>query len=296
MQTGANRRKTIEMIHKLDFMVTTDIVMSDTAWMADLVLPAPSYLERQDPMSGLQGGPAGVCVITRDPVVPAMFESKPIVWIVSELAKRLGLEEFFDFTMDSYRRVQLEKLPGAMDAVKKKGVFYAKSKVYGLYEGKVFKTLSKKIELYNQRYEKMGIDPMPVYNPPKKVPKGQFRIVVGRNAYITQGSSTNNRLLAELVPENELWMHPGAAEKLGIASGDTVEVSSSVGDEKLKVRITEETRRDTVYMDTGFGAISKGLSVVYGKGACISAVLEDRSDEISGNMAMHETIVTVRKA
>ena len=51
MQTGANRNKTIEMIHKLDFMVTVDIAMSDTAWMADLVLPAPSYLERQDPVS-----------------------------------------------------------------------------------------------------------------------------------------------------------------------------------------------------------------------------------------------------
>ena len=29
--------------------------MSDTAWMADLVLPAPSYLERQDPVAPLQG-------------------------------------------------------------------------------------------------------------------------------------------------------------------------------------------------------------------------------------------------
>jgi len=295
MQTGANREKTIEMIHKLDFMVTVDIAMSDTAWMADLVLPAPSYLERKDPVSALQGSSACACVITRDPVVPAMFESKPVVWIVSELAKRLDLGEFFDFTMDSYRKAQLKKLPDAMKAIKTDGAYYNKSKLYGRYEGKVFKTLSKKIELYNQRYEKMGIDPMPVYKPPKKVPEGRFRIVVGRNAYITQGSSTNNELLAELVPENRLWLHPESALKLGIRQGDTVEVASTVGRERLKVRITEETRKDTVYMDSGFGAISKGLSNVYGKGACIAAVLEDHSDEISGNMAMHETMVVVRK-
>jgi thiosulfate reductase/polysulfide reductase chain A len=42
------------MINKLDFMMSVDIAMSDTAWMADLVLPAPNYLERQDPVSTLR--------------------------------------------------------------------------------------------------------------------------------------------------------------------------------------------------------------------------------------------------
>jgi thiosulfate reductase/polysulfide reductase chain A len=48
-------------------------------------------------------------------------------------------------------------------------------------------------------------------------------------------------------------------------------------------------------MDTGFGVISKGLSKIFGKGACIADVLEDHADRISGNMAMHETFVTVSK-
>ena len=118
---------------------------------------------------------------------------------------------------------------------------------------------------------------------------------VGRNAYITQGSSTNNALLAELVPENELWLHPKPARNLAIASGDVVEVTSAVGKGRLKVRVTEEIRPDTVYMDSGFGVLSKGLSNVYGKGASIVEILEDHNDTISGNMAMHETFVTIRK-
>ncbi|MBW1896182.1 MAG: molybdopterin-dependent oxidoreductase, partial [Deltaproteobacteria bacterium] len=295
MQTGANRQKTIEMINKLDFMLTVDIAMSDTAWMADLVLPAPSYLERQDPVSPLQGSSACACMITRDPMVPAMFESRPVFWIVSELAKRLDLGEYFDFTMDEYRNEQLKDLPDAMEALKNDGVYYNPGKLYGVYEGKVYKTLSKKIELYNQRYADMGIDPMPVYKPPREVPEGRFRLVVGRNAYVTQGSSTNNALLHELVPENALWLHPEQANKLGINKDDRVEVKSPAGSGTLKVRITEETREDTVYMDTGFGVLSKGLSLVYGKGACIAEILQDYNDEISGNMAMHETFVTVNK-
>jgi thiosulfate reductase/polysulfide reductase chain A len=295
MQTGANRNKTIEMINRLDFMMTVDITMSDTAWMADLVLPAPSYLERQDPVSAFLASSACSGVLTRDPIVPAMFESKPLFWIVKELAKRLDLGEHFDFTIEDYRKAQLKKLPEVAKALKEDGVYNIVEHSHGIHEGKPFKTRSKKIELYSERYEENGIDPMPVYNPPQNVPENRFRIVVGRNAYITQSASTNNALLWELEPENSLWIHPDPAKRLGIRHEDLVEVKSSAGKGRLKARVTKDTRPDTVYMDTGFGVISKGLSKIYGKGACIAEVLIDEADDISGNMAMHETIVSVRK-
>ena len=295
MQTGANRNKTIEMINKLDFMMTVDITMSDTAWMADLVLPAPSYLERQDPVSAFLASSACSGVLTRDPIVPALFESKPVFWIVKELAKRLDLAEHFDFTIEDFRKAQLKKLPEVAKALKNDGVYNIVSHSHGIHEGKPFKTRSKKIELFSSRYAESGIDPMPVYNSPKTVPQNHFRIVVGRNAYITQSASTNNALLWELEQENSLWIHPDPADRLGIRPGDTVEVKSPAGKGRLKARVTEDTRPDTVYMDTGFGVISKGLSKIYGKGACIAEILEDQADDISGNMAMHETIVSVNK-
>ena len=296
MQTGANRNKTIEMIRKLDFMMTVDIAMSDTAWMADLVLPAPSYLERQDPVSAFLASSACSGVLTRDPIVPALFESKPVFWIVKELANRLDLGEHFNFTIEDFRKAQLKKLPEVARALKNDGVYNIVGHSHGIHEGKPFKTRSKKIELFNSRYEENGIDPIPVYTPPQPVPDNHFRIVVGRNAYITQSASTNNALLWELEPENSLWIHPVPAKRLGIQHGKPVEVKSPVGKGRLKARVTEDTRPDTVYMDTGFGVISKGLSKIFGKGACIAEVLEDHADRISGNMAMHETFVTVIKA
>ena len=295
MQTGANRQKTIEMINKLDFMMTADITMSDTAWMADLVLPAPSYLERQDPVSAFLASSSCSGVLTRDPIVPAMFESKPVFWIVKELARRLDLGEYFDFTIEDFRQAQLKKLPEVAKTLKEDGVYNIVGHSHGIHEGKPFKTRSKKIELFSSRYAENGIDPMPIYRPPKSVPQNHFRIVVGRNAYITQSASTNNTLLWELERENFLWIHPDPAQQLGIRHGDPVEVKSPAGMGRLKARVTEATRPDTVYMDTGYGVISKGLSKIYGKGACIAEVLEDHADEISGNMAMHETIVSVRK-
>jgi thiosulfate reductase/polysulfide reductase chain A len=295
LQSVANRSKTLEMIEKLDFMLTMDIVMSDTAWMSDLVLPAPTYLERQDPAVGLQGSSACACVVTRDPVVQPMYESKPVFWILKELAGRLDLGEYFDFTIDEYRRQQLRHLPDAERALREDGVYYNPSKLYGVYEGRRYKTLSKKIELYNKRYADMGVDPMPVYRSPRKPPPGQFRMVVGRNAYFTHCTTQNNALLHQFIEENTLWINPKAASRLGIKAGDMVDISSEAGKGTLKACLKEGIREDTIYMLSGFGVLSKGLTNIYGRGACMSEILVDYADELSGNMAMHETFVTVKR-
>ncbi|MFV0350541.1 MAG: molybdopterin-dependent oxidoreductase [Halodesulfovibrio sp.] len=295
MATAPNRAKTMAMAEQMDFSVVVDIAMTDTAHMADLVLPAPSYLERLDPASGLQGSSACACVVVRDPVVDALYESRPVFDILKDVAGRLDLGEYFDFTIEDYRTKQFAELPDAMEALRRDGVYYNPSKVYGLYEGKAHKTLSQKIELFNQRYADMGLDPMPVYTSPAKVPNNQFRLVVGRNAYFTHGSTQNNALLHELVPENTLWLHPDAAKALGIADGELVEVASSVGRGELKASLTKGIRTDTVYMLTGFGAISPGLTRIHNVGASISALLDDKVDAISGNAALHTTFVTVTR-
>lgn len=295
LQTLANRRKTIAMMDKLDFMITVDITMSDTAWMSDLVLPAPSYLERQDPASALQGASACACVVTRDPVVPALYESKPVFWILKEIAGRLALGEYFDFTIEEYRKQQLRDLPDAERALKEDGVFYSHDKLYGVYEGKLFRTKSTKIELYNERYAQEGVDPIPVYRAPATPPENHFRLVLGRDAYFTHATTQNNSLLHELMPENALWIHPKSAASLKISEGETVHVSSKAGSADIQVTLKNGIREDTVYMASGFGVLSRGLSNIFGKGACVAELIEDHADDLSGNMAMHETFVHISR-
>jgi thiosulfate reductase/polysulfide reductase chain A len=199
-------------------------------------------------------------VVTRDPVVPALFESKPVFWILKELAKRLDLTEYFDFTIEEYRKQQLKNLPDGERALREDGVYYNPSKLYGVYQGQVYKTLSKKIELFNKRYDDMGVDPMPIYRAPRRKPSAKFRMVVGRNAYFTHCPSQNNALLHQFMPENTLWMNPKAAKRLAIRDGYKVEISSKAGKGTLKANIKEGIREDMVYMLSGFGVLSKGLT------------------------------------
>ena len=297
MATAPERRKTREMIDALDFMVVADITMSDTAWMADLVLPMPSGLERQDPVQALQSGAEGACLVWRDPVIAPLHQSRPMFDVLKALAGKLGFPEAFDFDIPKYREMQLAGLPEAAEALKRDGVYYPPNPPLGTTDGQPFKTPSQKIELFSTRYEGLGLDPLPVYQPPKASADAgrKFRLVAGRSACVTQASSTNNALLSEFEPENTLWLNEASAKELGIRQGDVVLVESQVGKGELKALVTPKIRPDTVYMLSGFGAISGGLSRIKGKGASIVELMESRFDAICGNSAIHETFVSVKK-
>ena len=75
-----------------------------------------------------------------------------------------------------------------------------------------------------------------------------------------------------------------------------VKVKSPVGEETLRLEVTDKIRPDSVYMAHGFGVLSKGLSNIYGKGGCDAALIETKYCPISGNAALHETLVEVLPA
>jgi thiosulfate reductase/polysulfide reductase chain A len=292
-----NRAKTLKMMDQMDFICTIDITMSDTAWYSDVVLPEATYLERQDPLESIPG--ILPVVAFRQPCIEPMFESKPNLWIMQQIARRLGDEvaEQFDFTIEEHIHHQVKSNPKILEDLKSKGVYYEKTEpTYGKTLGKRLKTKSGKIEIYSKKYAESGLDPLPVYRAPESVPTGKYRLLVGRNAYFTHGTTANNPYLHDLMPENTLWLNVAEAQKRGLKNGQTVRVKSAVGMETLKLEVTEKIRPDSVYMAHGFGVLSKGLTKIHGKGGCDAALIEDKACPISGNVAMHETFVEILPA
>ncbi len=292
-----NRAKTLKMMEQMDFICTIDIAMSDTAWYSDVVLPEATYLERQDPLESL----AGILPVVafRQPCVEPLFESKPNLWIMQNLARRLGDEvaATFDFTIDEHIHHQVSKNPKILKDLKNKGVHYMKVlPTYGLTRGKRLRTKTGKIELYSANYARKGLDPLPVYTRHEDVPAGKFRLIVGRSAIFTHGTTANNAYLHDIMPENTLWLNTLSAQKAGLSDGQLVKVKSRVGEGTLKLEVTDKIRPDCVYMVHGFGVLSKGQSLIHGRGACDAALIEDKIEPISGNVAMHQTFVEVSPA
>jgi thiosulfate reductase/polysulfide reductase chain A len=298
MNALPDQGKTLKMMEAMDFVGVIDVQMSDTAWYADVVFPESAYLERTDPMEGMPGiWPA---VVFRQQAVKPIHDTKPNLEIVQGLAKRLNLSDYFDYTIDQWIEAQAQDLPveNPLEHIKKHGVLAIAEPKYGqtLKADHRFVTKSGKIELYSERLQESGYDPLPVYKPPTPPPAGQFRMVLGRKAYFTHANQTNNPWLNEFCPVNDLWINPQSAQALSIDTGDLLEVTSSAGTVKIKARVTDEIRPDCVFMLHGYGKKAKWQKLAFDVGASDAVVLETAWDEVSGNAAFHETFVKVRKA
>lgn len=297
MNALPDQGKTIQMLQQMDFVGVIDVQMSDTAWYADVIFPESTYLERQDPVEVMSG--IWPVVVYRQPVIKPLHDTKPTLEIVQGVAKRLNLSQYFDFTIDQWINAQVKELPldAPLEYLKKHGIYVPPDfPKYGttLNAEHRFVTKSGKIELYSDRLQEFGYDPLPVYHAPAQPPPGTFRLILGRKAYFTHGNSTNNPWLNAFDPENRLWLNPVSADSLGVNDGQMLEVSSTAGTVKLKAKITQEIRPDCVFMLHGFGKRSKWQRLA-GVGASDAQLLETAWDKVSGNAAMHETFVKVRK-
>jgi thiosulfate reductase/polysulfide reductase chain A len=297
MNAVPDQGKTLKMIEGMDFVAVVDIAMSDTAWYADVVFPESHYLERTDPIEVMPGiWPAAVL---RQQVVKPIHDTKPCLEIVQGLARRLGLMDYFDYTIDQWIAEEAKDLPvpNGLDYIKQHGVVAFTEAKYGTTRNAVYRFVTKtgKIELYSERLKEAGHDPLPVYVSHAQPPADKFRMVLGRKATMTHAALANLPWLHEHNPDNDLWLHPEPARRLHIATGDLLQVTSTSGTVRIKARVTEEIRPDCVFMLHGFGKKSAWLRSVHNVGASDAVLLETAWDKVSGNAAMHETFVSIAK-
>lgn len=288
-----DRGKTIEAFGKMDFIVTIDIILNDTAWFSDVVLPEASYLERYDPLL-----PVGDKVFLRQPVIEPQGEAKSALWIYKQLGERLGLGDFFQYAdEEDYIRQQLAPLGVSLEEVKAKGYAEAPESAHSGEAAELsWNTPSGKIELYSDTLAKVNFPGVPTWEEPPTPKDGEFYFLTGKVAQSTQFGTQNNQLLHKYSDEPRLWMNTKVAAKQGLADGDWVEVASEVGKIHTRLLATEAIRPDCVYMTPGYGHLSKGLKTAFGIGASDSAVHVTYTDPISGSQALSQTFVTVTKA
>jgi thiosulfate reductase / polysulfide reductase chain A len=287
-----DRGKTLQAFGKMDFIVTVDIILNDTAWFSDVVLPESSYLERYDPLL-----PVGDKAFIRQPVIEPQGEGKSALWIYKQLGERLGLGDYFQYAdEEDYLRQQLATLGVSLEDVKSKG--YAELPVEGSEPtGEIsWNTASGKIELYSDTLANGGFDGCPTWQEPPQPAEGQFYLLTGKVAQSTQFGTQNNQLLHKYSDEPRLWMNAKTAADLGLADGDWVEVTSEIGRVNIHLQATEAIRPDCVYLTPGYGHLSKGLTTAFGIGASDSSLHVTYTDPISGSQALSQTFVSVKKA
>jgi thiosulfate reductase / polysulfide reductase chain A len=288
-----DRGRTLQVFQKMDFIATIDIIMNDTAWYSDVVLPEASYLERYDPLNIV-----GNRAFLRQPVIQPQGEGKSTLWIYKQLGQRLGLSDYFQYAdEEDYIKQQLAPLGVSLDQVRQQGYVDLPGETDTLNETiePKWNTPSNKIEIYSSTLAKGGFAALPVWEEPLAPKPGEFYLLTGKVAQYTQMGTQNNQLLHKYADQPRLWMNTQTAQSLGLADNDTVEVTSPVGMIHIHLLATQAIRPDCVYLTPGFGHMSKGLTVAYGEGASDSDLHMTYTDPVSGGQALSQTFVTVKK-
>jgi thiosulfate reductase/polysulfide reductase chain A len=265
---------------------------------ADVVLPECTYLERFDDLRNKAERTPTLAL--RMPAFAPRYDSKPAWWIAKGLAEKLDLGDYFPW--QDYREVldwQLRQVGSSLAELEQTGVkaFPRKTPVYFTAQEPVtFKTPSGKIELYSQTLAETGHDPLPRYVAPQRPPAGYFHLNYGRAAAHTFGRTINNPLLFELMPENTVWVHPAAAAQLGVGNGEYVRLQNPAGvkSNRIRVRVTQRIRPDSVFLVHGFGHKEPRLRLAQGAGADDAELMHNvKIDPIMGGTGMRASFVTL---
>jgi anaerobic selenocysteine-containing dehydrogenase len=310
----------------IPYYVAVDSYMSESAALADIVLPAATYLESW----GIESVPSYEMVpfvTLRQPVVAPQGQSLPFDEICIELAQRIGdgMEKYLAFgTVEDYIKAAIAPLEGlvragGLDYLKEYGVWFDPTvePEYRMYEKGGFNTPSGKIEVYSPRLAEKGFSPLPTYEPiPDHGKMGDdelFLITFQWNVH-TYGITANSMWLSEIVHDSPLWINKETAKAKGIKKGDLVEVRSSVGSVKAKAFPVQGIHPRVVAIGGscghwGYGRVAQAqrfdsndpnTRLIWwdrsGNGANPSLIIPVAADPIGGGQSWDDTIVTIVKA
>ncbi len=239
VSTRANAREAYEALKKLDFLAVIDFFLTPTAELADIFLPAGTWLEQNHVADNWK---RHGYVLARQKAVE-IGECWQDHKIFQELGKKMG-QEWWDTVEDALDYL-LEPAGLTWEEFKEKG-YLKGDQVYYKYKEKGFSTPTGKVELYSTILEKWGHDPLPKYTEIPESPVSRPDLI-GDYPYILNAGlrtptffhSANRMIpwLREIRPDPIVEIHPETAKKHGIEEGDWVFIESPRGRVKERAKL-----------------------------------------------------------
>ncbi|MGC8658250.1 MAG: molybdopterin-containing oxidoreductase family protein [Desulfomonilaceae bacterium] len=299
LRTCPNPARVIEGYRKLDLLVSFDYVISETASLAHYILPESYYLERDDVVHTNHSFDSKQVAIRQAAIEP-LYDTKPMVVILVELAKSLGIGDYFNFTLEEYNRAALVPFGVSLERLKKEGVIDLGGK---WQPGPPhFKTPSGKFEFVSSTLQDLNLPAIPEWEEPLVVPDQadihSFRLIHGKQAHHTHAKTINQEYLKEISVLNDMtkvWIHPERAKALGIKDGDCMTISNAVGKGRARALLTEGIHKDCVFLPSSYGVYSKNLHTAFGFGISYNDFLPTYFDPVLGHCMSNEIIVRVEK-
>ena len=242
------------------FTVVHEQMMSDTALMADIVLPATTQMEHLDLMRAYGHLYLNLC----QPAVAPLGESRPNIEVLNALAKAMGYtESVFDETAEDIIRGALQS-----DSPLMEGITYEYLVEHGFAKlrtpnepfvpyisasdtgARGFKTLSGKVEFLSQKAARDGFDALPNYEPPAESAEADpelgrrfpINLLTPAAHHFLNSTFSNLPSLQQGEKEPRIWVSPADAGARGICDGDWLRVWNKRGEVKLRAVVSDNVK------------------------------------------------------
>ncbi len=241
VMTRANAKEVYQALKAVEFMVVSDFFLTPTAELADIVLPAATWLEMD--YIGDFWKRHGY-ILPRRKIIQ-VGECRSDHAMLNDLAHRVGQGDHWWDHFEGALDYILEPMGITWKAFKR--MDYIRGDVtYFKYKDRGFSTPTRKFELYSTLLEKWGYDPLPDYHEPPESPIRSPALSKDYPYILITGSRspgffhTENRQipwLRELHPDPVVEIHPDTAKKEGIQDGDWVVIESCRGRVRQRARL-----------------------------------------------------------
>jgi anaerobic selenocysteine-containing dehydrogenase len=254
-----------------DLVVSYDLFFNDTARRcADVVLPATAWLEE----TGCKSTNTHLYLMPK--ILEAPGEARPLTFLLRELARRLGLADFWPWESDAGPIDAILDPPSTGHAtvadLEREGGMRALRISHVAHPDRRFDTPSGKIDLYSERAVSLGLPPLPVHD---ELPASTFPLTLRCGRTLTHFHSFYDHgralpTLAKADPEPELWIAPDDAAAREILDGHPIRIANERGDMTARARVTARIPAGTVWMRDGWDGLNRltsGAAVVPDAGA-----------------------------
>jgi formate dehydrogenase alpha subunit len=224
---------TIKAYKKLDLLVVQDIFLTETAELADVVLPAACFAEKEGTFTNTARRVQRV-----RKAVEAPGEAKEDSWIIIELSKLLGYEMQYNYIAQVFHEAGK-----AWPAVA--GITYGRIEKIGLQWPCPTLDHPGTPYLFKGGFPR-GTASFSIvkYRPSAELPDNEYPFLLSTGRQLFQyhtGTMTRKIDAIEKISRGPyIEIHPDDAKELDVDEGDMVKVSSRRGSIKIKVMVTEK--------------------------------------------------------
>ena len=235
-----------ESLKALEFLVVQDIFLSETAQLADIVLPSVSFAEKDGTFTNTERRVQRV----RKAIEP-VGDSRPDWQITCQIARRMGAKGF-DFEHPSQIMDEIASLTPSYG-----GINYSRLEDGGLQWPCPTQEHPGTPVLHSQQFPrgKGRFTPLE-YKPPMELPDNEYPLILTseRSLYHFHTGTMTRKVkgLNVILGEELVEINPSDASALGIADGEMVKVTSRRGEITAKAKVTEASPAGVVSMDFHF--------------------------------------------